>query len=80
MNNQTVIPDNHIAFLRETVRQICHPVTGLSKSLFPPPVLLGDWKKCFDALYGWVNIGIEEKIAGVFHELKNWRSCSSYTS
>ena len=70
MNNQTDIHNNHISFIRETVRQICHPVNGLSKSFFPPPVLIGDWKKCLDALYGWVNIGIEQNIASIFHELK----------
>ena len=70
MNNQTVILDNKIALLRETVRQICHPVNGLSKSFFPPPILIGDWKKCLDSTYGWVNIGIEQNIASVLYELK----------
>ena len=70
MNTKTVMSNNNISFIRETVRQICHPINGLSKNFVQPPVLLKDWNKCLDSLYGWVNIGIEQNVANVFHELK----------
>jgi len=66
-------PDEHqkrLLFIREITRQLCHPETGLPKDLSPPPVTLGDWYKCLKAVYGWVNVGIESNVAGMFHELQ----------
>jgi len=59
----------HRLFMREITRQLCHHKTGLPKDLSPQPVTLGDWKKCLNSLYGWVNIGIETNVAEMFHEL-----------
>jgi hypothetical protein len=75
MNNQTM-PSNHNVFVLETVRQLCHPVTGL-KCFSPLPVSLGDWKKCLTSIYGWVNIGIEKNIADTFYELNIGEVCPS---
>ena len=72
MNKQQTVTEKHnkhLMFIREITRQLCHPKTGLPKDLSPPPATLGDWKKCLDSLYGWVNIGIEQNMAEMFHEL-----------
>lgn len=69
--NRTTQSQNaqHKLFMREITRQLCHHTTGLPKDLSPLPVTLGDWKKCLNSLYGWVNIGIEQNVAEMFHEL-----------
>ena len=56
--------------VKEIVRQLCHPITGISKNLLPVPVTVNDWNKCLSLLYGWINIGINEITATAFHELR----------
>lgn len=62
--------NKHNSFIKEIVRQISHPINGLTKSLSPSPVSLNDWKKCLSFLYGWVNIGINDNMANAFRELR----------
>lgn len=74
MNNHTTVmakySDMHTNFVKEILRQLCHPVTGITKNLSPSPVTIDDWNKCLSSVYGWVNVGIDEKTANIFHELK----------
>ena len=62
--------DMHTNFVKEILRQLCHPITGVTKNLSPAPVTIDDWNKCLSSLYGWINVGIDEKTANIFHELK----------
>ena len=55
--------------LKEILRQMCHPVTGLSKDLIPSPVTVEEWIQCLNSIYGWVNVGISEKVANIFYTL-----------
>lgn len=68
--NPSCESEKHKIFIRELVKQLCHPVNGLPKNLFPLPITLGDWKKCLNGLYGWVNLGIEQKLAETLHKLR----------
>jgi hypothetical protein len=62
--------DMRTTFVKEILRQLCHPVTGITKKLSPSPVTLDDWNKCLLSVYGWVNVEINEKTANILHELK----------
>ena len=61
---------DHKTFIREIVRQLVHPVTGLPKNLSPKPIVLNDWIKCLGFLDSWVNLGISEDMAKVLCNLK----------
>ena len=65
--SQTV--NKNILFIQEITRQLSHPEDGLPKEFNPPPITLGDWKRCLNCLYGWVNIGIDKKMVSLFHSL-----------
>ena len=56
--------------LKEILRQMCHPITGLSKDLSSSPVTVEEWVQCLSSVYGWVSVGINEKVANIFYELK----------
>jgi len=56
--------------IQEVTRQLCHPEYGVSRNLKPFPMTLYSWKKCLETLYGWVNLGIHEKVAKMFLQLK----------
>ena len=62
--------NENVLFIREITRQLCHPTEGLPKDLDPPPSTLDEWKRCLNCLYGWVNVGIQKNVAGLFHSLK----------
>jgi hypothetical protein len=67
---RTFQSNENVLFIREITRQLCHPTEGLPKDLDPPPSTLGEWKRCLNCLYGWVNVGIQKNVAGLFHSLK----------
>jgi hypothetical protein len=62
--------EKHNDIIKEILRQLCHPITGITKNLSPAPLSIDDWNKCLPCVYGWINIGIDEKTANIFHELK----------
>ena len=70
MNAETLNSNENLLFIREITRQLCDPKSGLPKDLIPQPCTLGEWKKCLNCVYGWVNIGIQENLAEIFHSLK----------
>ena len=57
-------------FIREILRQLCHPIKGISKNMTPTPITMYDWNRCLSSLYGWVNIEINEKMATNLHQIK----------
>ena len=67
---RTFQSNENVLFIREITRQLCHPTEGLPKDLDPPPSTLGEWKRCLNCLYGWVNVGIQKNVAGLLHSLK----------
>jgi hypothetical protein len=56
-------------FVNEIIRQICHPKTGISRHFYPKPSKLSEWIKCLNNTFGWVNIGINDKMETLFRKL-----------
>lgn len=60
----------NIVYIKEVIRQFCHPETGLCKNIDNNPRTIIEWYTFLNGVYGWVNIGIDEKIANIFQEIK----------
>ena len=60
----------NIVYIKEIIRQFCHPETGLCKNIENNPRTIVEWNTFLNGVYGWVNIGIDEKIANIFQEIK----------
>ena len=64
--------EKHTKFIIEVVRLIVHPITGIGKKMIPIPKTYQDWRACLmgSETYGWVDLGISDKMADVFKEVK----------